>query len=149
MNEKFCILIISLKFVPKGMKGPIDWFSGLVPNMWRVIIWTNADQINLRIYAALRGDELICWIPQQRRLWSSLYLVKPTKVPMGIVLSCPRKRLSHKNNVIYYTIITRFPQFFRNEIQGLFKDLSRTKLHFSRTITSSSGALQMLYSVMK
>ena len=59
MNEKFCILIkISLKFVPKG---PIDinpgfgLDDGLAPHRRQAIIWTNADPIHWRIYAALGG----------------------------------------------------------------------------------------------
>ena len=34
-----------------------------------------------------------------------------------------------------------FPHFFRNEIQGLFKDFSWTKLHFSSTMKSLSSIL--------
>ena len=66
MNEKFWILIqISLKFVPKG---PIDnnpalvkfgLDNGLATNRQQAIVWTNADPIHWRIYAALGGGELI------------------------------------------------------------------------------------------
>ena len=50
-NEKFCILInISLKFVPKC---PIDLDNGLALKRRQEIIWTNADPIYWRIYAAL------------------------------------------------------------------------------------------------
>ena len=53
MNEKFCISIqISLKFVPKD---PIDNNPALAPNRRQAIIWTNADRIHWRIYAALGG----------------------------------------------------------------------------------------------
>ena len=59
VNEIICILIdISLKFVPKG---PIWWLpsigldNGLVPNKRQAIMWTNADPIHWRIYAALGG----------------------------------------------------------------------------------------------
>ena len=57
LNEKFCILIkISLKFVSKV---PIDNISALVKIIRRrAIIWTNADPIHCRIYAALEGSEL-------------------------------------------------------------------------------------------
>ena len=52
---------MSLKFVPKG---PIDnnpalvLDNGLAPNRRQAIIWTNADSIHWRIYAALGWDEL-------------------------------------------------------------------------------------------
>ena len=45
---------MSLKFVPKGT---IDKHPAL--NKRQAIIWTNADPIHWRIYAALGGDELI------------------------------------------------------------------------------------------
>ena len=32
--------------------------NGLAPSMWQAIIWTNADPVHRRIYAALGGDEL-------------------------------------------------------------------------------------------
>ena len=32
--------------------------NGLVPNRRQVIIWTNADPINWRIYSSLGADEL-------------------------------------------------------------------------------------------
>ena len=35
--------------------------NGLAPNRGRVIIWTNADPVYRRIYAALGGDELTHW----------------------------------------------------------------------------------------
>ena len=37
--------------------------NGLVPNRRQAIIWTNADQIDWRIYVALGGDELMHWPP--------------------------------------------------------------------------------------
>ena len=60
VNEKFCIWI-SLKFVPKG---PIDnnramVDNSLAPNRRQAIIWTKADHIHWRIYAALR--EMSWW----------------------------------------------------------------------------------------
>ena len=64
VNEKLRIVIkISLKFVPNG---PIDNINpaligldnGLAPNMRHAIIWTNADPIHRRIYAALGEVEL-------------------------------------------------------------------------------------------
>ena len=62
MNEKLCILIkISLTFVPRGPidnKPALDLDNGLTPNRQQAIIWTNADHIHWRIYAALGGDEL-------------------------------------------------------------------------------------------
>ena len=64
MNEKFCTLIkISLKFVPKGPidSNPAFVDNGLAPNRRQTIIWTNTDTIHWRIYAALRGGELIHW----------------------------------------------------------------------------------------
>ena len=63
VKEKFCIMIkISLKFVPKGPVGNnlsngLD--NGLAPNMRQAIIWTNADPVHWRIYAARGGDESI------------------------------------------------------------------------------------------
>ena len=63
MNEKSRILSqISLKFVPKGPidnKVSIGSGNGLAPNRRQAIIWTNADPVQRRIYAALGGDELI------------------------------------------------------------------------------------------
>ena len=51
VNDKFCILLkISVNFVRKG---PIDNNRALVK-----IIWTNADEIRWRLYAALGGDKL-------------------------------------------------------------------------------------------
>ena len=62
VNEKFGILIkISLKFVPRGPvdNNPALVYNGFAPNRWHAIIWTNADPIHWRIYAAPEGDELI------------------------------------------------------------------------------------------
>ena len=62
LNETVRISIkISLTFVPKC---PIDKISigldnGLAPNRRQAIIWTTADPVHRRIYAALGGDELI------------------------------------------------------------------------------------------
>ena len=57
MNEKICILIeISIKFVHKGPSIGLD--NGLVLNRCQSIIWTNADPIHWRIYAALGLNEL-------------------------------------------------------------------------------------------
>ena len=53
MNENFYILF---KILPKV---PIDLDNGLAQNRRKVIIWTNADQIHWRIYATLRGDDLL------------------------------------------------------------------------------------------
>ena len=39
----------------------IDLDNGLAPNRRQAIIWTNADPIQWRIYAALGGDELTHW----------------------------------------------------------------------------------------
>ena len=62
VNEKFCILIkISLTFVPKWsnwQSSSIGLDNGLAPNRRQAIIWTNADPINWRIYATLKGGEL-------------------------------------------------------------------------------------------
>ena len=56
--KMFCLIKISLKFVPKGPihNNPID--NGLAPNRRRTIIWTNADPIHRHIYAALGWDDL-------------------------------------------------------------------------------------------
>ena len=40
-------------------KASIGSGNGLAPNRRQTIIWTNADPVHCRIYAALRGDELI------------------------------------------------------------------------------------------
>ena len=37
--------------------GSIGWDDSLVPNRRQAIIWTNADPVYRRIYAALGGDE--------------------------------------------------------------------------------------------
>ena len=42
-------------------KPSIDLDSGLAPNMRQAIIWTNADPIYLRIYAALRVGDALRW----------------------------------------------------------------------------------------
>ena len=64
-NETFLVLIkISLNFVSKGpvdKKYSIGLDNGLAPNRRQDIIWTNADPIHWRIYAALGGDELTLW----------------------------------------------------------------------------------------
>ena len=54
----FCILFHSF-----FSYGPIDNKpdNGLAPNRRQAIIWTNADPIHRRIYAALEGDELTHW----------------------------------------------------------------------------------------
>ena len=64
MNEIFFILIKnSQKFV---LKGPIENDPALVyilaSNRRQAIIWTNANPIYWRIYAALGGDELSHWL---------------------------------------------------------------------------------------
>ena len=54
----FCILIkISQKFVPKDLIDNMPALVGLVPNRRQAIVWTNADPIHWRIYAALGVDE--------------------------------------------------------------------------------------------
>ena len=50
-----------MKFVPEGPIGNNPEFrldNGFAPNKRQAIIWTNADSIHWRIYAALGGDEL-------------------------------------------------------------------------------------------
>ena len=61
LNEKFCILItISLKLVPKSLIdnncSRVGSNHGLALNRQQATIWTNADLIHWRIYAALGGD---------------------------------------------------------------------------------------------
>ena len=68
LNEKFCILIrISLEFVPKDPMNNIPALhgsdNGLAPIRRQAIIWTTADPVHWRIYAALGGDEWI-WAMQ-------------------------------------------------------------------------------------
>ena len=46
-----------MKFLPMG---PNDNNPALVPNRRQAIIWTNADPIHLRIYAALGGRVKLC-----------------------------------------------------------------------------------------
>ena len=62
VNEKFCILInISLNVVHKVQSNNISAFgsdNGLTPTRRQAIIWTKANPILWRIYAALGGDEL-------------------------------------------------------------------------------------------
>ena len=61
MQSFVSLIKISLKFVP-GVQLTITQHigldNGLAPNRQQAIIWTNADPIHWRIYAALRGDEL-------------------------------------------------------------------------------------------
>ena len=47
----------------------------------------------------------------------------------------------HEVSKLHDCALTKFPHFSRHESQGLLKDFSRTKLHFSSTIASLSGAL--------
>ena len=49
-----------MKFVPNGLINDncIGLYNGLSPNRRQAIIWTNANPIHWRIYAALTGDEL-------------------------------------------------------------------------------------------
>ena len=50
------VIRISLKFVPKRpIDNNIGLDNGLTPHRRQAIIWTNADPINWRIYAALGG----------------------------------------------------------------------------------------------
>ena len=59
VNEKFCISIkISLKFVPNSHQPSIGLDNGMATNRRHAIIWTNADPIHWRIYAAVGGDEV-------------------------------------------------------------------------------------------
>ena len=58
VNKKICILIkMSLQFVPEGAinnhRSSIGLDYGLTPNRRQAIIWTNAEPIYWRIYAAL------------------------------------------------------------------------------------------------
>ena len=62
------------------------WFgldNGLALNRGQAIIWTNADPIYWRIYAALRGDELtvelnvITWFISTSHRWLSAWLQYP------------------------------------------------------------------------
>ena len=52
------------------LKGPIDnnpalvKINGLSPNGWIAIIWTIADPIHWRIYAAPGGDEFTFYVTQ-------------------------------------------------------------------------------------
>ena len=50
-----------IKFVPKGLIDSIGLDNGLAPYRRQAIIWTNADLIHWRIYAALGGDALTRW----------------------------------------------------------------------------------------
>ena len=85
MNEKCYILIkIAQIFVPKG---PVDnkpalvgLDSGLAPNRRQAIIWTNADQVHWRIYAALWGDELIAFTR-----WNEEKVGASGSLPVGTV----------------------------------------------------------------
>ena len=54
---KSILVNFSQKFVPKGL---IDYNP--VPNRWQAIIWSNADMIHWRIYAALGGVELNLYV---------------------------------------------------------------------------------------
>ena len=52
-------LVILIKFEGSNWHFPsIGLDNGLAPNRRKTIIWTNADPIHCRIYAALGGDEL-------------------------------------------------------------------------------------------
>ena len=54
LDENVIISIqISLKFVPTGPKVSIGSGNGLVPTRRETIVWTNADLVHWRIYAAL------------------------------------------------------------------------------------------------
>ena len=63
MNEKVRILNkISPRFVPEGRINNNPALVQIMTRRRRVIIWTNADPILWRIYAALGGDEFYCWV---------------------------------------------------------------------------------------
>ena len=67
LNENYRIPIqISLKFVRRSpidnMPALVQSDNGLAPSRRQAIIWTNADPVHWRIYAALGGDELICYM---------------------------------------------------------------------------------------
>ena len=61
VNEKICILmrILWVSFLSVQLTIAQHWFTvyGLVPKRQHAIIWTNADPIPWRIYAALGGDK--------------------------------------------------------------------------------------------
>ena len=65
MNEKFCIFSFTeARSEWSNWQQPrIGLDNDLAPNERKAIIWTNADPIHWRIYAALRGDELSHWNP--------------------------------------------------------------------------------------
>ena len=51
------LLLISLKFAPQGqVDNPA--LVQITAWRWQAVIWTNADLIHRRIYAALGGDEI-------------------------------------------------------------------------------------------
>ena len=47
-------------YLPNWQQCSIGLDNGLAPNRRQAIIWTNADPIHWRIYAALGGDEFNC-----------------------------------------------------------------------------------------
>ena len=49
---------ISLKFVSNGPNDNNPALVKIIGNRRQAVIWTNADSIRLRLYAALGGDEL-------------------------------------------------------------------------------------------
>ena len=61
-NDRIPIQVL-LKFVSRGPidNNPVGLDNGLAPNRRQAIIWTNADPIHWRIYAALGQYELTHW----------------------------------------------------------------------------------------
>ena len=57
-----CVLWVNTQYVRIGSE------SGLVWSRRQAIIWGNADQVHWRIYAALRGEELIKVIRMSRKV---------------------------------------------------------------------------------
>ena len=74
----FIIQMVSTH-LPLGKKTSIAWDNVLAPNTHQAIIWTIADLIHWRIYAALGRDELISKINQFYCTFTRENCLRPTK----------------------------------------------------------------------
>ena len=60
--RSFVLLIeMSLKFIPNGLIDSVGLGNGLALKRRQAITWTNVAPIHWRKYAALEGEELMCF----------------------------------------------------------------------------------------
>ena len=81
--------------------------NGLIPSRRQAIIWTNADPVQCRIYAALGGDELIfvslfLYLVHSRRQRIKHHekLTSNFSNKTCVIVWCLTYRLLHQNNIV-------------------------------------------------